>query len=85
MSENFGLTISKTSNSRSVLWTISSEVAVTVKEEVKVIDWKEKIQKLDGFSLAILPFLYLEWGVKSALKATGLLWTIITIWPLCNT
>ena len=44
-----------------------------VKEEVKVIDWKEKVQKLDGFSLAILPFLYLEWGVKSALKATGVL------------
>ena len=44
-----------------------------VKEEVKVIDWKEKVQKLDGFSLAILPFLYLEWGVKSALKVTGLL------------
>ena len=44
-----------------------------VKEEVKVINWKEKIQKLDGFSLAILPFLYLEWGVKSALKATGVL------------
>ena len=43
------------------------------KEEVKVINWKEKIQKLDGFSLAILPFLYLEWGVKSALKATGVL------------
>ena len=43
------------------------------KEEVKVIDWKEKVQKLDGFSLAILPFLYLEWGVKSALKVTGLL------------
>ena len=44
-----------------------------VKEEVKVINWKERIQKLDGFSLAILPFLYLEWGVKSALKATGVL------------
>ena len=54
----------------------TAEIKMTetpVKEEVKVIDWKEKIQKLDGFSLAILPFLYLEWGVKSALKATGVL------------
>ncbi len=43
------------------------------KEEVKVIDWKEKVQKLDGFSLAILPFLYLEWGTKELLKVTGIL------------
>ena len=44
-----------------------------VKEEVKVIDWKEKVQKLDGFSIAILPFLYLEWGTKELLKVTGIL------------
>ena len=43
------------------------EVAEKV-SETPVKSWVQKVRELDGFSLAILPFIYLEAGVKEVLK-----------------